>query len=121
MVGKTEDYMEVLTEIIDGDIVKVKVKGELSIFYIDPFESVVQKSIIEGKSRFIFDLREVTYIDSMGIGLLSIAANNANQKGEKVAVIVTNPKIKYTLNVSRLHDVIAIVETEEEALKIFGK
>lgn len=113
--------MEVFTEILEGDIVKVKVKGELSIFYIDPFESVVQKNIIDGKSRFIFDLREVTYIDSMGIGLLSIAANNAHQKGEKVVVIVTNPKIKYTLNVSRLHDVITIVETEEEALKIFGK
>lgn len=113
--------MEVATEIVGNDIVKVKVKGELSIFYIDPFESVVQKNIIDGKVKFIFDLREVTYIDSMGIGLLSIAANNAFQKGEKVAVIVTNPKIKYTLNVSRLHDVISIVESEEEALRLFGK
>lgn len=113
--------MEVVSEILNNDIVKVKVKGELSIFYIDPFESIVQRNIIEGKTRFIFDLSEVTYIDSMGIGLLSIAANNASQKGERVAVIVTNPKIRYTLNVSRLHDVIHIVETEEEALKLFGK
>lgn len=113
--------MEVVSEILNNDIVKVKVKGELSIFYIDPFESIVQRNIIEGKTRFIFDLSEVTYIDSMGIGLLSIAANNASQKVERVAVIVTNPKIRYTLNVSRLHDVIHIVETEEEALKLFGK
>lgn len=111
--------MEVTTEVLNNDIIKVKVKGELSIFYIDPFESIVQRNIIEGKTRFIFDLTEVTYIDSMGIGLLSIAANNAHQKGEKVAVIVTNPKIKYTLNVSRLHDIIHVVESEEEALKIF--
>ncbi|MEN2998625.1 MAG: STAS domain-containing protein [Brevinematia bacterium] len=113
--------MEVTSEILNNDVVKVKVKGELSIFYIDPFESIVQKNIIEGKVRFIFDLTEVTYIDSMGIGLLSIAANNAYQKGEKVAVIVTNPKIRYTLNVSRLHDVIQIVDNEEEALKLFAK
>ncbi|MCX8029455.1 MAG: STAS domain-containing protein [Brevinematales bacterium] len=113
--------MEVNTEIVDNEIVKIKVKGELSIFYIDPFESTVQKSIIEGKSKFIFDLREVTYIDSMGIGLLSIAANSAFQKGERVTVIVNNPKIRYTLNVSRLHDFINIVETEEEALNLFRK
>ncbi|MFN4245034.1 MAG: STAS domain-containing protein [Brevinematia bacterium] len=113
--------MEVISEILNGDIVKVKVKGELSIFYIDPFENVVQKNIIEGKTRFIFDLTEVTYIDSMGIGLLSIVANNASQKGEKVAVIVTNPKIKYTLNVSKLHNFVNLVETEEEALRIFTK
>ncbi len=113
--------MEVTSEIMNGDIVKIKVKGELSIFYIDPFESIVQKNIIDGKSRFIFDLSEVTYIDSMGIGLLSIVSNNASQKGEKVAVIVTHPKIKYTLNVSKLHNIIHIVETEEEALKLFTK
>ncbi|MGB9621102.1 MAG: STAS domain-containing protein [Brevinematia bacterium] len=113
--------MEITAHLLDNDIVKIAVNGELSIFYIDPFESMVQRYIVEGKSKFIFDFREVTYIDSMGIGLLSIAANNASQKGHKIAVIVTNPKIKYTLNISRLHDVIQIVDTEDEALKVFGK
>jgi len=112
--------MQVMSEILPGDIVKIKVNGELSIFYIDPFESAVQKHIVEGKSKFIFDFRDVTYIDSMGIGLLSIAGNSASQKGHKIAVIVTNPKVKYTLNVSRLHEMIEIVETESDALKVFG-
>ncbi len=111
--------MEVVDKVLDNGIVKISVKGELSIFYIDPFESLVQNYIVEGKYKFIFDFREVTYIDSMGIGLLSIAGNNASQKGSKIAVIVTNPKVKYTLNVSRLHEVVEVVETEEDALKIF--
>ena len=111
--------MQVSAEVLPGNIVKIKVSAELSIFYIDPFESVVQKYIVDGKSKFIFDFRDVTYIDSMGIGLLSIAGNSASQKGHKIVVIVTNPKVKYTLNVSRLHDVMVIVETEEDALKVF--
>lgn len=113
--------MEVTENILDNNIVIISVKGELSIFYIDPFENIVQKNIVEGKYKFIFDFREVTYIDSMGIGLLSIAGNNAAQNGSKIAVIVTNPKVRYTLNISKLNEIIEIVETKEDAIKVFNK
>lgn len=109
-----------LEEKVYEDVVYIKPKGEVTIFYIDPLEELIQKRVSEGFYKFIFDLRDVNYIDSMGIGIIAIAGNAAKEKGTKIVAIVNNPKIEYTLSISRLQNILEIVKDRGIALQFFG-
>ncbi len=112
--------MEVLEKVI-GDVTLFDISGEFSIFYVDKIEELLKKRISEGKYKFVFVLRNTIYIDSMGISVLALAGHAAAEKGTKVIICCPEPRVKYTIELARIDEIIHFVDDEEEALEFFSK
>ncbi len=90
---------------------------------IDVHDSDMEKEMIrniEGmeKSLFVFDLLELSYINSVFIGLLAKLYNIIMKKKGKVVILNGSDTIKDTLNLVGLTDIIPIVPNMEEAKKV---
>ncbi|HOT46972.1 MAG TPA: STAS domain-containing protein [Spirochaetota bacterium] len=73
-----------------------------------------------GAQKMFIDLRQVTYIDSSGIGvLINTAKLLRKQKGDIVMANVSDD-IKSIFKVIRLEEFITIFNTEVEAVKSFS-
>jgi anti-sigma B factor antagonist len=55
---------------------RIKLSGELDISNADTFRSEVEKVVAAKPSGLIFDLGELTFMDSSGIAVMVYAANN---------------------------------------------
>jgi len=90
---------------------------------IDVHDADMEKEMIrniEGidKSLFVFDLQELSYINSVFIGLLAKLYNIIMKKKGKVVIVNNSDTIKDTLNLVGLTDIIPIVPDMEEAKKV---
>lgn len=74
----------------------------------------------EGKKNFIVDLREVSFIDSTGLGVLTSLLRAACSIQEDVCLVVTpDSVIPQTLSLVRFDLVFAIYDSMEDALAHF--
>jgi anti-sigma B factor antagonist len=54
----------------------IRLQGELDISNADSFRSAVEEVVAEAPGRLVFDLSELTFMDSSGIAVMVYAANN---------------------------------------------
>jgi anti-anti-sigma factor len=84
----------------------VTVIGEVDLANRDRFEAVVDRALLAGPSKLVFDLAGVRFMDSSGLGVLLIAAN----KTTSVEVRTPSPAIRRLIEVSGLTELFRIVE-----------
>lgn len=93
------------------------VLGEESAALRDLVCSLLSK----GHKKILFNLGDVSYIDSTGLGHLVSAFTGARkQEGELKLLNLTN-KVRDVLQITRLYTVFDIMEDEAEAVKSFGQ
>jgi anti-anti-sigma factor len=63
------------------------------------------------------NLKNVDFLDSMGIGTLITLRNRLLKDGGTVALCELNDNVKRVVNVASLHKVFSIYDSEEEAVK----
>jgi len=94
----------------------VSLSGDLNMFSAPELRTVLIKKFDAGSSRFVFDLTELTFVDSSGIGtLVSFVSLSKKREGAKVILCGLNPQIKNIFEVTRLLSVFNVVETLDEA------
>lgn len=73
-----------------------------------------------GTKKFVLHLERVEYIDSSGIGELLRSHFVVRQSAGDLKLACVHPKVMEVLRISRMHTVLEIHPTEEEALRAFG-
>lgn len=101
------------------DIFILKLSGELSIFFKEEPELILQKEIEKGRTKFILDLSEVSYIDSSGLSLIILAGTNAAKEGLTVKLINPTPQVRLVLDIAHIEPIISIEASEEKAIQSF--
>lgn len=76
----------------------------------------VQKALEDGNRHMLFNMREVTAIDSSGIGEMISAYTMASNQGARVVLCNLPRKIEDILRITHLITVFEVYESEEEAL-----
>ena len=69
--------------------------------------------------KIILDLSDVSYMDSGGLGSLVGAYSSARQSGADVKLIGLGPRLRDTLQITKLVTVFEVHDTEKEALAAF--
>lgn len=69
-------------------------------------EATVLKALNEGVRRLVFDLSQVTYVDSTGIGIIAYCFGKISQQGGHAAVAGASGLIKEVFRLTRLDNVI---------------
>jgi anti-sigma B factor antagonist len=99
----------------DG-VVLIAVRGEADLHVAGELGDRLSIALDGGASSIVLDLTEVTFVDSMTLGILVANAKRARARGGELRLVVTGAPIRRILEVTLLDRVFPIDETREEAL-----
>jgi anti-sigma B factor antagonist len=104
-----------------GNVAIIELKGKITIGSGDvQLRDTITKILESGKHNILVDMKEVTAIDSSGIGELVGCYTTVTNKGGKLRLLHLPPKIQDVLTVTQLITVFDVYEVESEAVASFG-
>jgi anti-anti-sigma factor len=103
-----------------GDVARVRIKGRIvDGKAADQLKQTLSKLLQDGKLNTIFDLWEVTWFDSLGIGILLGHYIPVAGRGGKVMLLGANTKIRQIVEMVRVADRFGWAWDLDEALAWF--
>ncbi|NUM35709.1 MAG: STAS domain-containing protein [Candidatus Brocadiae bacterium] len=102
-----------------GEIVLLKLKGDLKQDYLPLLDNVFQNLSEQGIGRIILDCTDFNSITSSGLGLLINMTQSPSIK-QGIRLIHVQKKIKSLLDLLGLGDRLKIMEDKEKALASWG-
>ena len=81
----------------------------------------VKGHLAAGKKRLVLDLRNVTYIDSSGLGALVAAHSSAKSAGASLRLCNVGLRFNELLQITKLFTVFEVSSTEEVAVRAMWK
>jgi anti-sigma B factor antagonist len=95
-------------------------KGKITIGVGDvALRNAVQEAINAGSSKVVINLRDVTTIDSSGVGELVSAYTTATNRGAKLCLVNLPAKVTDILQITQLITVFDVYDSEDEAIRSF--
>ncbi|HRP68457.1 MAG TPA: STAS domain-containing protein [Turneriella sp.] len=99
----------------------VRLNGDLNMFSAPDLRSALVKKFESGTKRFIFNLSELSFVDSSGIGILvSFVSLAKKSEGSKIILCGLNPQIRNIFEVTRLMSVFTVLDTLDDARDAMG-
>lgn len=106
---------------IKENILIVRLSGELDHHETLTFREAWQKHLLDEQvQHVILNLKEVTFMDSSGIGVLLGRYNEIMKLGGQLIVCSVNPSIQRIFEMSGLFKIIHQAENEQLALHSLG-
>ncbi len=81
----------------------------------------VKSLLAAGKKKIVLDMKNVTYIDSAGLGTLVATFHSARSQGATLKLANLGSKFKEVLQVTKLYTVFETYDNETAAIQSFGK
>lgn len=101
-----------------NNILVVKLTGELDHHSAESTRKRIDKAIMENNSKnIIMDLKDLSFMDSSGIGLIMGRYKNISEKNGELLVISDNPYVDRILKMSGLLKIIKAYPKLDIALK----
>lgn len=76
---------------------------------------------LEDTKAMVVDLATVTFIDSSGLGVLLFALKRLNQKGGELKICNVTKPVRVLFELVRLHQIMEVYNSREEALASFSE
>jgi anti-sigma B factor antagonist len=109
-----------LTERRAGDVTLLALSGRL---VFDDGDAVLRARIAdltaEGRLKIVLDLRQVSSIDSCGVGELVARLVSLRRRGGDIRLLHLSPRAQRVMDISKLLDVFATFDSEGAALASF--
>ena len=100
-----------------GDISIVTYHGEMTFFFLEEVENYLKNMIRDKKYKIIFDMTHVSWVDSMGLGLIAMVVKFALLNGKKVCMVNVKENIYNLLRLSTISDLINVYDNINEAVE----
>lgn len=98
-----------------GQAVVVRCRGAFSLANHTRLGELGEEIRRSDGSRVILDLRDVAYMDSVGVGTIALVVKDAQARGWTLAVVPT-PEIHTLMRASRLEGLVEFASSPEAAL-----
>ena len=86
---------------IEDDIQTVKLVGDLDVYSEEDFKEFIEEKIDANKD-LVFDLEDLDYLDSTGLGMFMLIYNKQKENGKSVKIINTKENIKKLFKITDL-------------------
>lgn len=107
--------MTISTESMEGGITRVLLDGRLDIQGAAAID--LKMNVLAGSSKFLLiDLRNVSFLGSMGLRSIVVPAQAVRRRGGKVALFGPVPMVDEVLRASNIHEVIPIFHDLDAAV-----
>lgn len=94
----------------------IEARGECDLITSRKLKDVAESLITTGQCRIVFDLRNMSYIDSSGFRVLLEAKNGVAEKGGNIALVSLTAPVERVFNLLRLGELIIRTDTVQEAV-----
>ena len=106
---------------IQPDITVVELSGKLALGRESQrIETLVDELAMKAVHKVIFDMTQVDYIDSAGIGLLALATGKVKESGGKLVIVAPAGKVLGMLKLTQMTAVVTVCGTIAEAEAALG-
>jgi anti-sigma B factor antagonist len=102
---------------VDAETALVALAGELDLYSADGFRSALDEALENGVQRLAIDLSDVSFIDSVALGVLANAMKQLRTSGGGLAVISSNPQIVRVFEITGLDRMIVLAPSLNDALE----
>ncbi len=121
MLDQTHMVLQIEERQLDGDITLVSMAGKLAMGRESQrIETIVDDLAKKSARKVIFDLSQVEYIDSAGIGLLALASGKTKESGGKLVVVTGAGRVLEMLKLTQMTAVLTVSATVVEAQAALG-
>lgn len=104
-------------QVRDYIITIIQLNGRVDAFSVGALRNKQEALLAEGRTRFIIDLHQVTFLDSAGISALVSLLKRARQVGGDVILVSpTNEDAYRIFKLTRFDQVFKMVKSVDEAL-----
>ncbi|MDM7924889.1 MAG: STAS domain-containing protein [bacterium] len=86
-----------------------------------PLQDRVYRAIREGRTFVVLDMKEVSWINSSGLGALMACLTTLRGSGGDLRLAGVSDRVRRPITITRLDQVLMMFESVEEALKGFGE
>jgi anti-sigma B factor antagonist len=80
---------------------------------------LIHKKLDEGKLKIVFNMAEVPYIDSSGLGELIAAHTTARHRGGRLKLMKLTHRVQDLVQLTKVHRVFEVFPDEESAVQSF--
>src|SRR5262249_23014242 len=91
---------------VEPDIVLVHITGRLSLGRdCEDVERAVDDLIRADRKKVVFDLSELSYVDSMGVGILVMCSGRLKRAGGELRMASLQPRIAELMKITKLDQI----------------
>lgn len=94
----------------------VAASGEIDVFTAPQLDAALTAAVIGGNGRVLVDLRQVSFLDSTGLGMLVKCLKAATGAGGWLRLVVGSEKIRKIFDITGLDAAMPIFDTVEAGL-----
>ncbi len=105
-----------VTSTDDGDVAVVRVHGEIDVYTAPVLREALDKHVAAGRTRFVVDLSDVSFMDSTALGVLVGRLKIVRTQEGSLRVVVVQERVRRVFAITGLDKVFPIHATVEEAL-----
>lgn len=113
--------MEAVIEKIDGVTVVELPYDKIDASCKPEFQNDVAVALSESGGKVVFDMRKVQFVDSVGIGAIVSCLKELGVSGGDLKLCHVAKPVRSLFELVRLHKLMDILNTKEEALRAFGE
>ena len=104
-----------------GDIQVLHCGGSLDADTVAAFKKTAYDLVTGGSTRFVIDCSDLTFIDSMGLGVLISLLRRVRQRNGDVKVAALSDDVKTIFEITRLHRLFEVTNDWNSAVTKFEK
>jgi anti-sigma B factor antagonist len=105
---------------IEPDIVLVHITGRLSLGRdCEDVEWAVDELIRGKRKKVVFDLSELNYVDSTGVGILVMCSGKLKRAGGELRMASLQPRIAELMKITKLDQILCFYPTTAVAIEDF--
>lgn len=106
----------------EADVVVVALEGRLTgAADAARLVEAIERLVVQGRQAFLFDLEQVGWVDSTGIGALVSIFETVRRQGGTTRFAGLNDRLLRIMEITKLDRVLDIHSTRSEALEAFGR
>ncbi len=106
----------IIEQEVQDDVVILHMTGQMREMGADALREELDGLLEQEHYKLIFDLSEITFISSVGLGQLMRAFRAATSNGGYVRIVNPQPLVEEVFRFTKLHTLIGIFDSVEEAM-----
>ena len=80
---------------------------------------MIRQMLDEGKQKIVFNMADVPYMDSSGLGELIAAHTTAKHRGGRLKLMKLSPRVQDLVTLTKVHRVFEVYPDEDSAVQSF--
>lgn len=108
-----------ITDRAVGDVTVLTLTGRLVLEDAEPLGELIERLFEEHQTKLVLDLRDVSYVDSAGLGLLVAKYVGARRRGGDLRLVHLTARSAHLMSITKLGGVFEIFASEADAVRSY--